>query len=197
MYMNIHVLQFWCAYLKHHLPSNNLALGKPANTRTPAESINASKLILTSLKFCSWVRTMHVSKGRETGLPPSLMQCASGCQDPSEQSIIFLAWDSTGWNGAGSSTGVLPCWLTSFVFGQYLSSWLKMGQNHYKQFPIIKYQWKCFYYLTSSILSLFSYLIEITQLSNHYSETSDDSGSNLEKKRKLFTVCQLWSNVDF
>lgn len=139
--MNIHVSKFRFAYLKLHISSNNLALGKPENVRTPAESINTPKLILESLKLCSWVRTKHVSKGREAGPPPNLMQCASSFQEPTEKSIIFLAWDTTGKNEAGSSSEVFIYWLISYVFGQnYLSSWLKMGLNHYKLFSYNTYQ---------------------------------------------------------
>lgn len=194
MYMNIHVLKTWCVYLKLHISSNNLELGKSAKIRTPAESTKAD-----SGKF----RTLSLSKdcgckGREAGPPPSLMRSAASCQEPSEQSIIFLHWDATGRKGAGLFSGVLQHWLISYVFWQnYLSSWLEMGLNHYKLFSYDTYQVsqkKCFYYLTSFILSVFlANLTETTRLSNHYSETSADSCSNLEKE----LVCQLWNNVDF
>lgn len=39
--------------------------------------------------------------------------------------------------------------------------------------------------------NLFKYLAETTQLSSDYLETSADSGTNLEKKRELFDICQL------
>lgn len=101
----------------------------------------------------------------------------------------------------------LDCSLESFntdkihknVFWQnYLSSWLEMGLNHFKLFSYDTYQVsqkKCFYYLTSFILSVFlANLTETTRLSNHYSETSADSCSNLEKELVycLSVVKQCW-----
>lgn len=69
MYMNIHVYEYPCfkilMYISEtYISSNNLELGKPAKIRTPAESINASKLILASLELCSWVRTVDARAER-------------------------------------------------------------------------------------------------------------------------------------